>query len=236
MNKQNRGNSFNIVTYNDEEVVKEFVKTCNKWAYAIHDKDETDTHIHIVCTFVQAKSFNSVRKLMGGEQNTLIQELTDSKKAYEYLTHKNDPEKYQYDESIIKSNDPNHFIKEANDRVYSNYEFVDDILNEDMTTRELGYKYGRDYMKNMKAYDEFAKRVKMEENYYKKIHAGHREYILTVKEFILNECTKCPLNGRIECTEWDKCMRYGKPNERDMKAILSFVENQAKSPTPKGSI
>ena len=74
--------SFKIVTYNSLEYVEAFSKLTSHFAYILHDKDlkEDGTlqseHYHVLCTFTSNKSFESVRKLMGGPENTFVQAMT----------------------------------------------------------------------------------------------------------------------------------------------------------------
>lgn len=154
--------SFKIVTYNSIEYVESFIKCTSHYAYALHDKDlksdgsPQSEHFHILATFSSNKSFEAVRKLMGGPENTFVQAMTDKFGDYLYLTHKNAPEKYQYSEDIIISNSKDFFVASI-DKSISNEEFINDISPHSMLSKlDLARKYGRDYIKNSKVYHEFA--------------------------------------------------------------------------------
>ena len=158
--------TYNLITYNREEVIRKFCETCTKkYAYIYHDKDEKEPHYHIIATFTQRKSLNQIRKMLtecGADQNTLEQETIDLKGSYEYLTHKNQPEKYQYSEESIVTNDKNHFTTTQIQKI-DDTEFVEDLIEGKMTYKEMAYKYGRDYIRNFTAYNHFKQQVKMQE-------------------------------------------------------------------------
>lgn len=161
----NRFYSFRIVTYNTEDVVKSFIKSTSHYAYALHDNDVDDNgvlrspHFHILCTFSSNKSFDSVRRLMGGEQNTFVQPMVDKFGDYLYLTHKNAPDKFQYDDCIIVTNSKEFFTPSV-DKTISNDAFLNDILPSSvLSLRSLATKYGRDFIKNSRVYFDFGRRV-----------------------------------------------------------------------------
>lgn len=80
------------------------------WACSpLHDKDLNPTgekkkeHYHIILSFANPSSFNNV-KLITDELNQPIPIPLESVKGYyRYFTHKDNPEKYQYDEKEIKT-------------------------------------------------------------------------------------------------------------------------------------
>lgn len=156
--------SFKIVTYNTTESdFQPLLDKAFKWAWILHDKDKTDPHIHILCTFKQNKSFENVRKLVQGNQNTFAQQMKDKYQDFIYLVHSEDFDKALYNESDIHSNDMSFFQRGCKKSV-DNEEFVVDLLDKDMTYRQKAIKYGRDYIRNFRTYENFARRVRMEEN------------------------------------------------------------------------
>ncbi|MCH5202914.1 MAG: hypothetical protein J1F17_06880 [Oscillospiraceae bacterium] len=158
---------FCIVTYNDENSIKKLLEQSNKWEYIVHDKDKTDKHIHINCSFEQQKSLRRVLALVEGKQNTFVQPMRDSIGAHQYLTHENESEeKYKYDVKDIKSNDLEHWTREKPD---SNYEFITDLLRGELSYREMALKYGRDYIRNFKSYNNFVEAVREQERNSKEI-------------------------------------------------------------------
>lgn len=168
--------SFALVTYNtNESDIQPLIDKAFKYAWILHDKDKTDPHLHILCTFKQNKSFENVRKLVTGEQNTLVQLLRDKYKAFQYLTHENeDEEKASYEESEIHCNDISYFQRGLKQSV-DNEEFIIDLLNTDMSYREMGIKYGRDYIRNFGAYRSFAHQIRVQERIREKFTSGELE-------------------------------------------------------------
>lgn len=147
--------SFKVVTYHtDIDVIKSFCKNCFKYAYILHDKDDTDPHYHILCTFKQNKSFESVRALMPEGQNTLVKPMKDKRGDYDYLTHLNCPEKYQYDSSAIVCNDISYFVGKVSQSL-DNEEFYNDLTDPTKSLKMLAIRYGRDFMRNFARYREF---------------------------------------------------------------------------------
>ncbi len=165
--------SFSLVTYNvNESDIQLLLDKAFKWAWILHDKDKADNHLHVLCTFKQNKSFEVVRKMVKGEQNTFVEPLRDKYKAFQYLTHQNeDEEKASYAESEIHCNDISYFQKGLSKAV-NNEEFIIDLLDNNMTDYEKGCKYGRDYIRNIGAYKRFASLIRFEKKIKEKINNG----------------------------------------------------------------
>lgn len=165
--------SFKVVTYNtDESNFQPLLDKAFKWAWILHDKDKTDPHIHILCTFKQNKSFEQVRKMVEGEQNTFARKMEDKYRDFLYLPHSEDfPDKALYNETDIHCNDLGFFQRGAKKTV-DNEEFVTDLLDSNMTYKQRAIKYGRDYIRNFRTYTKFAKMLRMEENFLSKIENG----------------------------------------------------------------
>ncbi len=165
--------SFKVVTYNtDESSFQPLLDKAFKWAWILHDKDKTDAHIHILCTFKQNKSFEQVRKMVEGEQNTFARKMEDKYRDFLYLPHSEDfPDKALYNETDIHCNDLGFFQRGAKKTV-DNEEFVTDLLDNNMTYKQRAIKYGRDYIRNFRTYTKFARMLRMEENFLSKIENG----------------------------------------------------------------
>lgn len=156
--------SFSCVCYYDESLGRDFLRSfsryCSKIAYIFHDKDDKTPHWHLLCTFSQNKSIESVKKLLFAKDgndlkiSTLVQPLRDKFSAFRYLTHKDDPDKYQYPDSEVICNDLKYFT--GSSLRADNEEFLNDITSCYLSYRELAIKYGRDYIRNFKLYSDFA--------------------------------------------------------------------------------
>ena len=165
--------SFKVVTYNtNESDFKPLLDKAFKWAWILHNKDKTDPHIHILCTFKQNKSFEQVRKMVEGEQNTFARKMEDKYQDFLYLPHSEDfPDKAIYSETDIHSNDMSYFQKGCKKSV-DNEEFVIDLLDKNMTYRQKAIKYGRDYIRNFKTYEKFVRVLQMQERLLQRIENG----------------------------------------------------------------
>lgn len=158
--------SFNIVTYvTDINSILDFCSFTFKYAYILHDKDlNKSPHYHIVCSFKQNKSFESVRKLFPDNQNTIVKKLIDKYGAFEYLTHKNDPDKFQYSDDLVVTNDLKYFSRPLS-KEFSNEQFLFDICFSVLSQYDLALRYGRDYIIHRSYYLEFKNIVLSEQRY-----------------------------------------------------------------------
>lgn len=68
-----------------------------------HDKEETEPHTHIYLEYSSPRKISTVANLLEVEGNFI--ELIKNKKGYlRYLTHKDETEKYVYDDSEVLTN------------------------------------------------------------------------------------------------------------------------------------
>lgn len=165
--------SFKVVTYNTEEsAFQPLLDKAFKWAWILHDKDKTDPHIHILCTFKQNKSFEQVRNMVEGEQNTFARKMEDKYQDFIYLPHSEDfPDKALYNETDIHSNDMSYFQRGCKKSV-DNEEFITDLLDKNMSYRQKAVKYGRDYIRNFRTYEKFIRFLRFEETINQRIENG----------------------------------------------------------------
>lgn len=164
---------FKVVTYNTEEsAFQPLLDKAFKWAWILHDKDKTDPHIHILCTFKQNKSFEQVRNMVEGEQNTFARKMEDKYQDFIYLPHSEDfPDKALYNETDIHSNDISYFQRGCKKSV-DNEEFITDLLDKNMSYRQKAVKYGRDYIRNFRTYEKFIRFLRFEETINQRIENG----------------------------------------------------------------
>lgn len=75
----------------------------------LHDKDIDPTgerkkaHYHVIATYSGPTSFNVVKGLTDSLNAPIPQALEQVRGYYRYLTHKDNPDKYQYDEKDIRA-------------------------------------------------------------------------------------------------------------------------------------
>lgn len=98
------------VTISVKQDITSLIEQYGKYAWILHDKDtnkETgeliDPHYHIYLEFPNARSLDAVANELGIAPN-FVEIVRDKKGILNYLTHNNNPEKYQYDISEVHSN------------------------------------------------------------------------------------------------------------------------------------
>jgi hypothetical protein len=75
----------------------------------LHDKDLDPTglpkkpHWHVICCYSGPTSYDVVKRLADSLNAPIPQALEQVKGYYRYLTHKDNPDKYQYDECDIRT-------------------------------------------------------------------------------------------------------------------------------------
>lgn len=166
---------WDIITYLQESEFQYALSKATHWAYIYHDCDVNDNgelkepHWHILLNFDNARSGNAVLKDFVGYQNTRAYNMDETSpiERYEYLTHLNDPDKYQYSSSRIVCDNPvywEHFLPSVRDRTQA--DFIEDLLqDEELDIVYMARKYGRDFIKNYKSYMEFRNEVIIRERF-----------------------------------------------------------------------
>ena len=157
--KKDRFYRWSLVVYGNEEDVLKVCRVSQHYAYIQHDKEEKRIHWHLLCTFKVWKSLASIKSIIDNGQNVLGEEIHDKQAAFRYLSHKDNPEKYQYNEELIKSDDKGFWRGEEQGDVV---ELIDDII-EGMSFRDMAIKYGKDFVKNYKVYAHYAALVEAQE-------------------------------------------------------------------------
>lgn len=159
-----------VRTYASTEEVERLLEVLNpdEYAYIVHDKDVNkdgtpkEPHIHLL--MYKKSTFRLTKLFTFTEQATRVEVPRSKKYAYEYLTHKNDPDKTSYPVDAVHE-----YHKGANTfsvtpqeaRENRNLELLDDIGN--LTRRQMAEKYGSDYIKNYRRYEEFMSVVERDE-------------------------------------------------------------------------
>lgn len=160
-----------------EKITEVLQRPCvKKFAYILHDKDvytsddfqkgkcsEEDIgslkkpHYHVLLWFWSPQQLKYISEWFGVAENYL-NTIKSNVGAVEYLTHKNRPEKYQYDNSeVVSSFDTEQFIEKERDKI-DNQNDISDII--DLIDREEIKQYNlyskvscEVYVKNKKKID-----------------------------------------------------------------------------------
>lgn len=90
----------------DMDVVKEVIKRecVRDYAYIIHDKDDTRSHIHIALRFKDSYDTKYVAQWFGLGENFVNKVKGRWSDMVSYLTHLNAPDKHQYDDNEVVAN------------------------------------------------------------------------------------------------------------------------------------
>lgn len=135
-------------------------------AYIYHDHDVKEDgspkppHYHLLGVTAEKHSAKTVAyQLAHLPQNIMVEIAFNRQGSWDYLTHKNAPTKYQYSNNDIYA-EPE-VLQRFRGLKGDNREFVEDM--ETMSMRDLAYTYGRDVMRNYRAYREYILQMHEEE-------------------------------------------------------------------------
>lgn len=129
--------NFELILYYDSKSydfvsVLDTIKKTSNYAFILHDKDIDDSgkpikaHYHVLIFFITQHTISAVSKALGVPQND-IKIIKNKVGAIQYLIHKNNPEKYQYDFNDISSNLD--ISKYFNNKIDSENQVIYDIMN-----------------------------------------------------------------------------------------------------------
>ena len=156
---------FACISYLSEEQIhyclQKKVQYIRHWAYILHDKDVKDDgspkepHYHILLWTYSPCNINTVRKWFSIEDagNTLAQAVLSADDVVDYLTHDGSPDKYQYPESAVVSDDWEWFKRSANTE--PSIQCLEDLLS-GVSLYELARTYGREFIINSSKYIDLA--------------------------------------------------------------------------------
>lgn len=161
---------FTFVCYNLDDLDR-IIKDENVRNYALikhqpeADKKAVHWHIIVRCENKTTWTMWNEREFL---ENVIIAPAVyraGAYKMYEYLIHKNNPEKIQYKYEDIVSDDKQYWesLKTVGSSTRccssgDNLSFLDDLLN--LSPFDMAVKYGRDYIKNYTKYRDFREIIK----------------------------------------------------------------------------
>lgn len=165
-----RSRKFSCITYLHEfqilSVIAQHRNQIRVYAYAYHDKDTKEDgtlkepHIHLILVTYSPCTVTAIRRWFSGfkddkgqEITTTAQICTDVFQMYDYLTHSTIEAikggKYQYDKSIVKTNDlcgPSAYFRASEESDYDNITLATEELLKGAKIQDLGKRYGRDFI------------------------------------------------------------------------------------------
>lgn len=172
--KNERSRNFSLITYHSEEVLKTVlsgVSQIRHYAYIYHDKDKKEDpdelkepHFHVLLNTQYGMTESAVKKLFPRDQSTLTQITRDKSDSFLYLTHKNNPEKYQYADDAVVCDDVSFWQSCADgaDENEKSMSILYDILA-CVPFREMCIRYGRDFIIHCSQYLAMAEKIRYEE-------------------------------------------------------------------------
>ncbi len=160
-----RCRKFSCITYLSELQLKTVLckhhEQIRCYAYAFHDKDAREDgtlkepHFHIVLVTYNTCTISAIRRWFcgfvdsNGDITTTAQKCTDVFEMYDYLTHSTFQAraqgKYQYDKSIVVTNDTEYF-KANVESEFDSITLSAEMLLNGASVRECGRKFGRDFI------------------------------------------------------------------------------------------
>ena len=159
-----RSRQWSLVTYAS---VDEFMKLCvqaEHYAYVCHDKDGVAAHYHVLLVFKNPRALKGLQDVIGSDQNTFGEPVKSSlEEMYKYLTHERVTDKVLYPKESVVCDSVSFWESLVADEGSITDSMIDDIL-QGLPLRLLARRYGRDYMRNHKAYIAFAQLVYAQEH------------------------------------------------------------------------
>jgi len=181
MSIQERSRNYAMITYHPQEVIEKVLQgymavgRIRHYAWIVHDKDMDgdgklkEKHIHLLLNLNNAMTVTAVRSLFPDGQNTLAQVVYDRACSFDYLIHKDKPDKYQYPDTDIVADDIEYWksLQKGDSNENLAMCIVDDIINK-VDYRTMVMRYSREYIINRHKYEELASLITFEENEKKK--------------------------------------------------------------------
>lgn len=185
----NRFRHFGVIFYGSQKELFQILHTYHEriahYAFILHDKDvyleeRKDSegnvvnavgdlekeHFHVIVDLYNAASANAVKRLFTTPEDTpRVEVLNDIVASYRYLTHKDNPEKYQYPSDSVISDDIHYYesltIKgQKRDSDNMAMQIIEDLLK-GLNPRLLVDRYGRDFAIHMKQYQDCADAIRI---------------------------------------------------------------------------
>ena len=175
MKNNERVRNYALITYHPIEVIEAVLKgllgvgRVRHYAYIVHDKDldkegkVKEKHLHILLQLNNAMTLTAVRSLFPVGASTLAQPVFDKADCFNYLTHKDKPDKYQYPDTDIVADNIEYWKGlqkgECDDKTMC---IIDDICA-NVPYRLMVSRYGRDFVINYAKYAQMATMILDEE-------------------------------------------------------------------------
>lgn len=173
-----RSRNWFLVSYLTLEEITDYCKMghISRYAFIYHDRDTFDhdvldtegnivhkcgdlkePHFHILVVYHNARTATAVKTdFQNRSANTLVEQCVELDSAFDYLTHKRNPEKAQYSlEEVVCDNLERWLSVSRGDEDNKAVQLIADILDGKNPVYMLK-KYGRDFVLNHQRYYQFA--------------------------------------------------------------------------------
>lgn len=169
-----RSRCWSLITYVDpSECFSSLLPLCLHYVYIFHDNDLKsdgslkEPHFHLLLILRNAKTLSALLSYNSSASNVMGEPIHDKYKAYRYLRHLDNPDKFQYPKSALISDNLDYWEKLDPDLVSTTdgervLTMLEDILSH-KPYRELVLLYGRDLVKNFTTYKQFAIMLKQDD-------------------------------------------------------------------------
>ena len=173
-----RSRNWSLVTYLDKVTLCQrlcSIENVRYYAFIVHDKDKTadglpkPAHIHLALCLNSARTLAQLSPrfsdIASNAGNCFGQPTRSNRAIIEYFTHKNEPEKYQYNDLDIISNNLEYFKNDETDED-NTYMIIEDLLK-GKSLKEVAKIYGRAFIYHYQNFKQFIADVKEQEENYK---------------------------------------------------------------------
>lgn len=182
-NQNTLSRNFFVVTYLPADLIRKALSTLSvaHWAYIVHDKDDKAPHTHVLIRLNNKSTSNAVRKKFiavglgvddGKDINSFVEITKDLSDSFDYLTHSNAKEKYQYPIDEIVTDDMGYWRgnyssagnpKGAEHAIENTaYQILCD-MEKGVSLREMVKRYGREFVINRYHYADYFELMKQQE-------------------------------------------------------------------------
>lgn len=154
--------------FHDKDVYQEDVKDDINNTFIHRKGDIKVNHFHVVISFYNGCTLKACAKLFTTENDKpRVYSIGDMCIAYNYLIHKDDPDKYQYRKCDIVSDDLSYYEKllihgEKSESDNKAEQIIMDLLA-GVCTRVMVSRYGRDFVIHQSQYRDCVDRIRLED-------------------------------------------------------------------------
>ena len=156
--------------------------TFKHYAYVLHDKDnEEQPHYHLCLEYKNARTFTQVKAMFDGAH---VEEMEYKNMSYQYLIHKNDPQKYQYEIDNVMTLEKDYLMLMLNNNEYDKLDtttLIEAINSGIHTYTELILKFGLNQVNmyhnliNKLFNEQFEKQLEFKNNEIKRLEKSNRD-------------------------------------------------------------